>query len=105
MWSIAIYTGISPFDLQPAPPVLTKADITDIPAAFVADPFMLRRDHTWYMFFEVMNIETRLGEIGVATSNDALNWTYDRIVLREPFHLSYPHVFASRSDEASSTVK
>jgi len=93
MWSIAIYTGISPFDLQPAPPVLTKSHITDIPADFVADPFMLRRDHTWYMFFEVMNSETKLGEIGLATSNDALTWTYDRIVLEEPFHLSYPHVF------------
>ena len=93
MWSIAIYKGISPFDLQPAPPVLTNADITDIPADFVADPFMLRRDHTWYLFFEVMHSETKLGEIGLATSHDALNWTYDRIVLKEPFHLSYPYVF------------
>jgi hypothetical protein len=98
MWSIAIYRGLSPFNLEPAPPVLTKADITDVPAAFVADPFMLRRDHTWYMFFEVMNLETRLGEIGLATSNDGLNWTYDRIVLREPFHLSYPHVFVWQNE-------
>ena len=93
MWSIAIYTGLSPFNLEPAPPVLTKSNITDIPADFVADPFMLRRNHTWYMFFEVMHTETKLGEIGLATSNDALNWTYDRIVLKEPFHLSYPYVF------------
>jgi beta-xylosidase len=93
MWSIAIYTGISPFDLQPAPPVLTKSHVTDISADFVADPFMLRRDHTWYMFFEVMSTTTKFGEIGLATSNDALNWTYDRIVLKEPFHLSYPYVF------------
>jgi len=93
MWSIAIYTGISPFNLEAAPPVLTSSDITDIPADFVADPFMLRRNHTWYMFFEVMHSETKLGEIGLATSNDALNWTYDRIVLKESFHLSYPYVF------------
>lgn len=93
MWSIAIYTGTTPFNLQPAPPVLTKSDVTDIPADFVADPFMLHRDNTWYMFFEVWHSETQLGEIGLATSNDALTWTYDRIVLKEPFHLSYPHVF------------
>ena len=93
MWSIAIYTGTTPFNLQPAPPVLTKADVTDIPADFVADPFMLHRDNTWYMFFEVWHSQTQLGEIGLATSNDALTWTYDRIVLKEPFHLSYPHVF------------
>jgi beta-xylosidase len=93
MWSIAIYTGTTPFNLQPAPPVLTKSDVTDISADFVADPFMLRRDQTWYMFFEVMPTATHLGAIGLATSDDALTWTYQRIVLREPFHLSYPHVF------------
>ena len=93
MWSIAVYTGITPFALQPAPPVLTKSNVTDIPADFVADPFMLRRDDTWDMFFEVLHTTTQLGEIGLATSRDALTWTYDRIVLREPFHLSYPHVF------------
>ena len=84
MWSIAIYNGITPFDLQPAPPILTKSDITDIPADFVADPFMLHRDNTWYMFFEVMHSATKLGEIGLATSgDDAQTWTYQRIVLRE----------------------
>ena len=93
MWSIAIYSGPTPFQLQPAPPVLTKSDINDIPADFVADPFMLRRNDTWHMFFEVMHTDTQRGEIGLATSNDAHTWTYDRIVLREPFHLSYPHVF------------
>jgi beta-xylosidase len=98
MWSIAIYSGPTPFQLQPAPPVLTKSDITDIPADFVADPFMLRRNDTWYMFFEVMRTDTELGEIGLATSNDAHTWTYDRIVLREPFHLSYPHVFEWQND-------
>jgi beta-xylosidase len=98
MWSIAIYTGITPFNLQPAAPVLTKDYITDIPADFVADPFMLRREVTWYMFFEVMNTETQRGEIGLATSNDARTWTYDRIILKEPFHLSYPHVFEWRNE-------
>ena len=98
MWSIAIYRGATPFNLEPGPPVLTKSDVTDIPADFVADPFMLRRDNTWYMFFEVMHNETQRGEIGLATSNDALAWTYERIVLREPFHLSYPHVFEWQGD-------
>ena len=99
MWSIAIYNGITPFDLQPAPPILTKSDITDIPADFVADPFMLHRDNTWYMFFEVMHSATKLGEIGLATSgDDAQTWTYQRIVIREPFHLSYPYVFEYQND-------
>ena len=93
MWSIAVFRGLTPFNLEAAPPVLTRAHITDIAADFVADPFMLRRNQTWFMFFEVMRSETQRGEIGLATSDDALAWTYDGIVLRESFHLSYPHVF------------
>jgi hypothetical protein len=45
------------------------------------------------MFFEVMNRERGRGEIGWATSSDWRSWVYQRIVLREPFHLSYPSVF------------
>ena len=98
MWSIAVYRGLTPFNLQPSPPVLTKAHVTDIAADFVADPFMLRRNQTWYMFFEVMPSETQRGQIGLATSDDALAWNYEGIVLREPFHLSYPHVFEWRGE-------
>jgi hypothetical protein len=98
MWSIGIYTGPSPFELSPAPgienPVLSGASVTDIPAEFVADPFMVREDGLWHMFFEVLNGESRQGEIGWATSSDALRWEYRKIVLAEPFHLSYPYVFA-----------
>lgn len=96
-WSIGIYTGKSPFDFGPPEnlknPVLTAKDVTDVPAHFVADPFMLRENGTWYMFFEVLNARDRLGDIGLATSNDGFNWTYRQIVLDEPFHLSYPYVF------------
>jgi hypothetical protein len=45
------------------------------------------------MFFEVMPTAIRRGGIGLATSDDAFHWKYQRIVLREPFHLSYPYVF------------
>lgn len=84
--------------LGPAPgvrnPILTHEDITDVPASFVADPFVIRREGVWYMFFEVKNQQRRTGEIGLAESTDGLRWRYRQIVLREPFHLSYPHVFA-----------
>jgi hypothetical protein len=97
VWSIGIYAGDSPFDLAPvkraANPVLTHRHVTDIPARFVADPFMLKVGQTWYMFFEVMNRRTTRGEIGLATSADGLEWKYRQIVLVEPFHLSYPCVF------------
>jgi hypothetical protein len=97
-WSIGIYTGDSPFSLSPPKgiknPVLTARDVSDVAADFVADPFMIRRGQKWHMFFEVMNTHTARGEIGLAESDNGLDWKYRRIILNEPFHLSYPYVFA-----------
>lgn len=98
MWSIGIYSGESPFQLA-APrgtrnPVLTRDNINDVSAKFVADPFMIMVDGVWHMFFEVLNQQTNKGEIGLATSDTGHAWVYRQIVLTEPFHLSYPYVFA-----------
>jgi hypothetical protein len=97
VWSIGIYAGPSPLELTDAPgvanPVLTRDAVSDVPAAFVADPFMLKKADRWHMFFEVMNVSTHKGEIGHAVSEDGLRWIYDGIVLAETFHLSYPYVF------------
>lgn len=97
-FSIGIYSGPTFCGLTPAQearnPVLTAIDITDVPAQFVADPFMIKVQGCWYMFFEVMNAETGKGEIGLATSSNGLEWKYQQIVLKESFHLSYPHVFS-----------
>ena len=93
MWSIGIYKGNSPYQLLPAAeipnPVLTSASITGVPTTFVADPFMLRG----YMFFEVLRKDTNKGVIGMAASENGLDWNYRQIVLAEEFHLSYPYVF------------
>jgi len=97
-WSIGIYEGKSPFVLaQPKKvnnPVLSAKNINDVEAEFVADPFMLLKDGMWYMFFEVMNKKNKKGEIALATSKDGYNWKYEKVVLKEPFHLSYPYVFS-----------
>lgn len=96
-WEIEIYSGDSPFDLTSREkignPVLVAADVTDVPAVFVADPFMVKEGSTWYMFFEILNKATNQGDIGLATSDNGFDWRYRSIVLDEPFHLSYPHVF------------
>lgn len=102
MWSIGIYSGDSPFSLEAAPgvvnPILTRDSVSDVPAGFVADPFMVSTDGRWHMFFEVLNQETQKGEIGLAISADGLSWTYQQIVLAETFHLSYPSVFEWEND-------
>lgn len=96
-FSIGVYRGPGPLALVPDPavrnPVLTARDVDDVRAAFVADPFLLRRDALWWMFFEVLDRATGKGVIAVARSADTRRWEYGQVVLREPFHLSYPYVF------------
>lgn len=97
VWSIGVYEGSTPFDLAPVAgvtnPVLTAADVHDVKARFVADPFMLTHDGLHHLFFEVMNSDREIGEIGHATSPDMKQWSYQGIVLRGDCHLSYPYVF------------
>jgi hypothetical protein len=99
-WSIGIYQGKTPFDLDDFPgvtnPVIKASDVNDVKAKFVADPFLYKKIDTWYMFFEVFNELSDQGDIGVAVSNDLTNWKYEKIVLDEPFHISYPFVFESQ---------
>jgi hypothetical protein len=101
VWSIGLRGGPSPWSLM-APrddgPVLTADHVTDVPATSVADPFLLHRDGRWHMFFEVDDWLARKGAIGVATSAEGAAWRYERIVLEEPFHLSYPCVFEADGD-------
>jgi hypothetical protein len=101
-FSIAICRGDRPWSVDSAlrapAPVLTRRSVRDVPAAFVADPFMLKVAGRWHMFFEVMNSLRHKGEIGLATSDNGVDWQYQKIVLAEPFHLSYPYVFEWEGD-------
>lgn len=101
-FAIGVYAGRSPLELAPAPgarnPVLTYRDIVDVPALFVADPFLFRRDGAWTMFFEVMNDDGYKGEIAWAVSADGLAWEYRGIVLADAVSLSYPMVFEWRGE-------
>jgi hypothetical protein len=97
IWSIDIFAGSTLFNLRSVSgsdlPAISARDVTDVPAQFVADPFMIEVENTWYMFFEVMNAQTGKGEVGLAISRDGRRWDYQQIVLTELFHLSYPYVF------------
>jgi len=101
IWSISIYDlevqegSIKSHD-RPGNPVLTAADITNMQARFVADPFLIREQGKFYLFFEILGVDR--GVIGLATSEDGLDWRYERVVLEEPFHLSYPNVFKWEGD-------
>jgi len=100
-WAIGILEGDSPTQLSPLEgrknPIFTARDVSDHLSDFVADPFILREGDTWYLFFESLNSYRNKGEIGLAVSKDGLRWKYKGTVIREAFHLSYPHVFKFRN--------
>ncbi len=100
LWSIGIYKGDTPFNLyeHEGNPVLTASDVIDVPAVFIADPFMIEKDNIWFMFFEVWNAKTQQGDIGYAVSKDLALWKYQKIILDEDFHLSYPYIFEWEDD-------
>jgi hypothetical protein len=57
-----------------------------------ADPILYKKNGKTYMFYEAYNRKKDCGEIGVATvvNNNIVD---KRIIIKEPFHMSYPFVF------------
>lgn len=97
-WSIGIYSSDNSHPLAFSGkgirnPAITAADVADFPAQFVADPFLMWNDGRYLLFFEGWNRETDQGDICLSSSGDGLTWHYDRVVLDEPYSLSYPQVF------------
>ncbi len=56
-----------------------------------ADPFLIRKDGKSYLFYETAGPVTGKGKIACLCLEEAD--AKPRIVLKEPFHLSYPFVF------------
>lgn len=74
-------------------PVLTGGDVHDVRAVFQADPFLLEVGHELYIFSEVLDADAQEGVIGLAVStDDGFTFHHLGIVLREPYHLSFPFV-------------
>lgn len=57
---------------------------------FLADPFGIYKDNKLYIFAEAYDYKERHGRIQVLILDQALNLIDRRIVLSEPWHLSYP---------------
>lgn len=101
IWSIGIYDleekdGRLKPTARDANPILTAADVRDMQARFVADPFLVREKGHYYLFFEALGVDN--GVISLASSTDGHRWIYRGVVLEEPFHLSYPCVFQWQDD-------
>lgn len=60
---------------------------------FRADPFGLWQDDKLHVFVERFDYRILKGEIEVLTFDPELRFLSSRVVLNEPWHLSYPFVF------------
>lgn len=92
--------GVAPA-VRPHPdvtnPVLTADDASDLPfVTYLADPFLVSDDR-YHLFFEVFYGTSpqppATADIGHAVSEDGLDWEFTGVVLDDPYHLAYPHVF------------
>jgi hypothetical protein len=98
VWAIKVFKSQSliskpPHQSKLSIPTLKASDIKDVHAEFIADPFITMHNSFYYMFFEVFDKSIEKGIIGVAISKNGEDWEYEKIVLRENYHLSYPYVF------------
>lgn len=59
----------------------------------LADPFMISTDNQLWLFVEQQS-RGKKGEICAFSTKDKKNWVCHGVVLSEPFHISYPQVFA-----------
>lgn len=96
-YSIGLYHGSSPFDLVALDtidnPIISRKEFPGLPVNFVADPFLTYIENTWFLFYEIMPLDSRKGIIACSSSPDLVNWKHHGTVLEEAFHLSYPQVF------------
>lgn len=63
---------------------------------FWADPHVIFRDDTYYIFFEEYLYKTKKGHISLIEMQQSGDYSDSVKVLEEPFHLSYPHVFTDK---------
>lgn len=63
------------------------------PVVIIADPFLFVKDDVLYLFYEEQVGFSGKGIIKVISTIDMAHWTKPKVVLSEPFHLSYPNVF------------
>ncbi len=58
-----------------------------------ADPFVIYREHRYYVFVEEKMYETGRGRIACLTLDESGGLLANEVVLEQPFHLSYPFLF------------
>lgn len=67
---------------------------------FMADPFIVRDDNDFYIFYEEMSakMNSTWGDVSVLHSKNLVDWERIGVALDEPFHLSFPNVFKCENE-------
>lgn len=58
-----------------------------------ADPFVVRKDDHYHIFFEEASVESGHGHISVIQMDESGNYSQPERILERPYHLSYPFIF------------
>jgi hypothetical protein len=94
-WTLLL--GLGPAGgLWPSPSRLTR--LAPPPDRFWADPFVIRHDGRWHLFFEEKIDAVPKGHIACLSFDDKGERTEPEVVLDLPYHLSYPFVFAHEGE-------
>ena len=79
-WSIYVTKTDNPFNFKLDNfSTLSIFDI-DVEAKGVADPFLVKTDNKYYLFFEI-EVKNAKGVIALASSNDGLKYKYEKRLL------------------------
>ena len=65
---------------------------------FWADPFLLKKQETTYLFFEEYVYKTQRGRISYAVLDENGELGEPQVALERPYHLSYPFIFEHRGE-------
>lgn len=60
------------------------------PKRFYADPFIIKKNDIFYIFFEDYSFEQEKGRISYIKTTDFKTYSDAKLVIDTPFHLSYP---------------
>lgn len=60
---------------------------------FWADPHVVYRDNTYYIFIEELKFKDNKGYLAVIEMDAEGNFAMPRTILEKPYHLSYPYIF------------
>lgn len=58
-----------------------------------ADPFLYERDGCVYLFYEAFDLLENRGKEGYSLMQADGSWSKPRIIIDEPYHLSFPNIF------------